>query len=146
MGKYLLTSIFVLLFCVDIMAQCDTAEMSAIDGIVITAENNLLDAKVLNTTLEDGTGLTAFYVNNDLIKLTVDAKQFMQEIFVSGGYAVCFKVTSFTSDSNMYEIYYFKDNKLVCREDPMTGEMSGPPDEPETDLIAGFEYYLSAIQ
>jgi hypothetical protein len=46
----------------------------------------------------------------------------------------------------MYDQYYFKNNRLVCRVDPMTGDSGAPPDEPETDLIVGFEYYLTAIQ
>jgi hypothetical protein len=46
----------------------------------------------------------------------------------------------------MLEHYYFKDYKLVCREEPTTGVKSGPPEEPETDLIVGYEYYLNFIQ
>jgi bacillopeptidase F (M6 metalloprotease family) len=125
---------------------CDEEEVARIDEIKFAIAHSLINAKTINATTDDGTELTAFYVDSELVKLTADAKGFMQEIYVSDGYPVCFEVTSFASDSTMLEHYYFKNNRLVCREEPDTGLKSGPPEEPETDLIVGFEYYLTAIQ
>jgi hypothetical protein len=125
---------------------CDEKEVEKINEIKFTIAHNLINAKTLNATTDDGTELTTFYVEGDLVKLTAEAKGFMQEIYVSNGYPVCFEVTDFGSGSAVTDHYYFKNNKLVCRENPIKGLKTGPPDEPETDLIAGFEYYLNAIQ
>lgn len=125
---------------------CDEKEVARIDEIKFDVAHSLINAKTINATTDDGTELSAFYVEGDLVKLTAEAKNFMQEIYVSGGSAVCFEVTSHSLDSTMVEHYYFKDNRLVCREEPDTGVRSGPPEEPETDLIVGYEYYLTAIQ
>ena len=125
---------------------CDDEEVQRIDEMKFTIAHQLINAKTVNATLEDGTGITAFYVDSDLVKLSIDASGFAEEIYVSGGYPICFEVTTYGSDPMLTEHYYFKDNKLVCREVPMTGERSGPPEEPETDLIVGFEHYLTAIQ
>lgn len=126
--------------------RCDEKEMARIDEIRFTIAHQLIDAKTVNATTDDGAELTAFYVGSELVKLSVDAKGFSKEIYVSGGFPVSFDVTNHGSDSSVTDTYYFKDYRLVCRVNPMTGEQFGPPDEPETDLIAGFEYYLNFIQ
>lgn len=125
---------------------CNEEEVLRIDEIKFSIAHQLINAKTVNVTMDDGTGLIASYVDGKLVKLSVDASGFMQEIYVSEGNPVCFEVSTYGSDPVLTEHYYFKDNKLVCKEVPMTGEKSGPPDEPETDLIAGFEHYLNAIQ
>ncbi len=128
------------------MAQCNEDEVKRIDGIKFDIAHNLVDAKTIDATMDDGTEVTGFYVDGKLVKMSVTSLHFLEEIYIENGFPVCFEVTTLTTGIAHYDHYYFKDNKLVCRVDTISGEMYGTPDEPETDLIVGYEYYLAAIQ
>lgn len=133
-------------FANNLIAQCDKDEVKRIDEVKFDIAHSLIDAKTVEATMEDGTEVMGFYVEGKLVKMSVTTIHFLEEIYIEDGFPICFEVTSLTTGIAQYDHYYFKDNMLVCREDPMTGVMSGPPDEPQTDLIVGYEIYLAAIQ
>ena len=146
--KILLLIVFVFI-ANNLFAQangCDEEEVKRIDEIKFDIAHSLINAKTVEAIMEDGTEITGFYVDSKLVKMSVTTLHFLEEIYIEDGFPVCFEVTTLTTGIAQHDVYYFKDNMLVCREDPMTGVKSGPPDEPQTDLLVGYEIYLEAIQ
>lgn len=136
-------------FANNLIAQtngCNEEEVKRIDEVKFDIAHSLIDAKTVEATMEDGTEITGFYVDGKLVKMSVTTLHFLEEIYIEDGFPICFEVTTLTTGIAQHDHYYFKDNMLVCREDPMTGVKSGPPDEPLTDLLVGYEIYLEAIQ
>lgn len=125
--------------------NCAEEEIAAIDEIKRTVENSLINSTNLKTRLESGEEIMAFYFNGKLIKISVFTEP-SDVLFFDNGEIKCY-VNDGTRNNKIYtDLYYFKNNKVICVMEAASGLVRTITETEEKRLLEKVDKYLTAVQ
>lgn len=129
---------------------CDENIIFEIDNIKQEIETMLINATTMNVSLETGEKLIVFYVDGQMIKISVEMQEpyLSAELFFRDGY-IKHIAEDVQEKSELYRnYYYFMENRLVCYQNEKSGEYKDSElyTIAEKKWLEKVERYLQAIQ
>jgi hypothetical protein len=129
---------------------CDESITFEIDNIKQETETILINATTMNITLETGESLLVFYVDGQMIKISVEVQEpyLSAELFFRDGFIR--HISEDVREGNEFyrNYHYFNEEKLICYRNEKSGDYndSGLYANAEKKWLERIERYLLTIQ
>ncbi|MBN1633478.1 MAG: hypothetical protein JW917_04860 [Ignavibacteria bacterium] len=129
---------------------CDESMTFEIDNIKQEIETMLVNATTMDVALETGENLIVFYVDGQMIKISVEMQEpyISAELFFRDGFVR--HISEDVREGNEFyrNYYYFNEDKLICYRNEKSGDYndSGLYAVAEQKWLERIERYLLAIQ
>jgi len=129
---------------------CDEGIIHEIDQIKQEIETMLINASTMNVALETGESLLVFYIDGQMIKISVENQDpyLSAELFFRDGFIRHIAEDVQEKKELNRNYYYFNEDRLVCYQNEKTSDYKNPDfyAAAEKKWLINIERYLLAIQ
>jgi len=155
-NNYMMKKVFILLlflfsgFSALDAQTCEEGMVFEIDRIKQETETALINATTMNISLETGESLLVFYVDGQMIKISVEKQEsyLSAELFFRDGFIRHISEDIQEEGEMLRNYYYFTDDRLICYRNEKAGDYKDNElySIAEKKWLERVEKYLQAIQ